>query len=59
MITWSGILLLICLLAGLMGVNAMLGRPRFYRNYSKQEIIHKVDSLMADKLYKIETCELK
>lgn len=42
-----------------MGVNAMLGRPRNYRNYSKQEIIHKMDSLMAEKIYKIETCESK
>jgi hypothetical protein len=53
-ITIANILLILGLLAGLMGVNAMLGRPRNYKNYSKQEIIHKVDSLMVEKVYVLE-----
>lgn len=37
-----------------MGVNAMLGRPRNYRNYSREVIVHKIDSLMAEKVYRLE-----
>lgn len=55
MITFANILLVIGLLAGLMGWNAHLKRPRNYRNYSREVIVHKVDSLMAEKIDVWET----
>lgn len=50
MITWSGILLVMGLLAALMGVNTHLKHERRYKNYSKEVIVHKIDSLMAQKV---------
>lgn len=54
MITLAHILAIIGLMAALMGFNAHLNRPRFYRNYSREVIVHKMDSLMAEKLDRIE-----